>query len=147
MTSCCVIQEQLNIQTRKRIGASGSSVKNVEIPAIRNQFGLINLYFTLTQGGLTLIFSVSSRSSVKAPIIAQNTPSSFFYLARVATSYKSRDHAKFVVISEESHAIMKTLHYAGKQKVLRHVSLNICQLTEVIKVFSSVSAVSYDENL
>ena len=78
MTSCCVIQEQLNIQTRKRIGASGSSVKNVEIPAIRNQFGLINLYFTLTHCGLTLIFSLSSRSSVKAPIIAQNTPSSLF---------------------------------------------------------------------
>lgn len=71
----------------------------------------------------------------------------FFHLARVATSYKSRDHAKFVVISGESHAIMQPLHYAGKQKVLRHVSLNICQLTEVIKVFSSVSAVSYDENL
>lgn len=49
-------------------------------------------------------------------------------------------------ISEESHAIMQTLHYVGKQKVLCRVSLNTYQLKEVMKVYSSVSVVSYDGN-
>ena len=52
----------------------------------------------------------------------------------------------FDAISEESHAIMQTLHYVGKQKVLCHVSLNTYQLKEVMKVFSSVSVASYDGN-
>lgn len=145
------VQVHLIFKSRKHIAASANSVKYFETPAVVTTWcELINLYFTLTQGGLISIFFVSSLASAKKKTNHREKYAlSCFVLMTIITWPLLQSHAitrTFDAISEESHAIMQTLHYVGKQKILCHVPLNTYQLKQVMKVFSSVSVASYDGN-
>ena len=92
------VQVHLIFKSRKHIAASANSVKKFETPAVVTTWcELINLYFTLTQGGLISTFFVSSLASAKKKNRSSwKICSVMFYLNddyHLATSLKSRDHA------------------------------------------------------
>ena len=92
------VQVHLIFKSRKHIAASASSVKNFETPAVVTTWcELINLYFTLTQGGLISIFFVSSLASAQKKNRSSWKICSVMFCLNddyhLATSSKSRDHA------------------------------------------------------
>lgn len=107
------VQVHLIFKSRKHIAASASSVKNFETPAVvTTRCELINLYFTLTQGGLISISFVSSLASAKKKTRSSWKICSVMFCLNddhhLATSLKSRDHANI-----RCHLGRKSRHHAN----------------------------------